>query len=81
MAKAELGKKEEKKGDKLGAKEIKPCFADCIFLYGDQCNTILKSMVVSSPTASVLVECLIFSENGSKILFQQQKEQNEATQN
>ena len=71
MAKAELGKKEkEKKGNKLGAKEMKPCFADCIFLYGDQCNTILKSMVVSSPTASVLVECLIFSENSSKILFQ-----------
>ena len=67
MAKAELGKKEkEKKGDKLGAKELKPCFADCIFLYEHQCNTILKSMVFSSPTASVLVECLIFSENGYK---------------
>ena len=43
MAKAELRKKEkEKKGDKIGAREMKPCFADCIFLYGHQCNTILE---------------------------------------
>ena len=62
-SKAELGKK-KKKDDKLGAKEMKPCFSGCIFLYGDQCNTILKSVVVNFLTASVLVECFKISENG-----------------
>ena len=58
------GKRKKKKRGQIGAEEMKTCFLGHVFLYGEQCNTILKSVVVSFPTASDLVKCLKLSEKG-----------------
>ena len=50
--------KNKRKEEDVGAKELKNCFWGYVFVFGEQCNTILKSMVVCFPTASVLVKCL-----------------------